>query len=114
MFAQELYCNDPKLIQSYVLSALRPDGAAYYVKPRGNDGDNSEVHYWSYVLLTNTDSFIHMQPEGFFQTDLILSTARAFLPHATKSIMHPLISSENPPIGLYALILTAVCHLLAA
>jgi len=114
MFAQEPYHNDPKLIQSYVLLALRPDGAAYYAKPRGNDGDNSEVHYWSYVLLTNADSFVPMQLEGFFQTDLILSTAQAFLPHAAKSIMHPPISPENPLIGLYALILTAVCHLLAA
>jgi len=55
-----------------------------------------------------------MQWEAFFQTDLILSTARAFLPHAAKSIMHPPISPENPLIGLYALILTAICHLLAA
>lgn len=48
-----------------------------------------------------------MEPEGFFQTDLIVSTARAFLPHAAKSELP--ISPENPPIGLYALILTAVC-----
>ncbi|KAF8230072.1 hypothetical protein L208DRAFT_1378685 [Tricholoma matsutake] len=33
MFAQEPYYNDLKLIWSYVVLALQPDGAAYFAKP---------------------------------------------------------------------------------
>jgi hypothetical protein len=48
MFAEEPYYNDPKLIWSYVVSALRPDGAAYFAKPRKMDGGDNEVHCQSF------------------------------------------------------------------
>ncbi|KAF8238944.1 hypothetical protein L208DRAFT_1374869 [Tricholoma matsutake] len=94
MFAQEPYYNDPKLIRSYVVSALRPDGAAYFAKPQKMDGGDNEI----------------LEPEGFLQRELILSTAQAFLPHTEKSIMDLVIGPENPPVSLYVLILT-VCKI---
>jgi predicted thioredoxin/glutaredoxin len=42
IFAQEPYCDNPKLIRSFAVSALQPDGAAYYARPRA-EGNENEV-----------------------------------------------------------------------
>jgi hypothetical protein len=48
------------------------------------------------------------EPLGFLQTELIINVVSQFLPMADKSVFLTKINSECPPIGLYALVLTAV------
>jgi len=50
------------------------------------------------------------EPQGFLQTELIIDVVTHFLSMAAKSILQPKIGPENPPVGLYSLILTAVSH----
>ena len=51
------------------------------------------------------------EPQGFLQTELIIDVVAHFLSMADKSILQPKIGPENPPVGLYSLILTAVSPL---
>jgi hypothetical protein len=55
-----------------------------------------------------SDSDLSQEPVGIFQSELIIQVAQQFIGYAHKSQLEPAISPDNPPKGLYALILTAV------
>ncbi|KAF8799561.1 hypothetical protein BYT27DRAFT_7120482, partial [Phlegmacium glaucopus] len=51
-------------------------------------------------------------PGGFLKSQFIVPIAKQYLNYATSSALSPAIGQKNPPKGLYALILTAVCTFL--
>jgi len=64
--------------------------------------------------LHNLTFCVLQQPDGCFQTLYIINAAKKFMDHAMNSALKPKIGADNPPYGLYSLILVAVSSVIVA
>ncbi|KAF8802531.1 hypothetical protein BYT27DRAFT_6764428 [Phlegmacium glaucopus] len=95
-FEKPEFAGQPEKIREYVRWALRGDGPAYYRIPTPK------------VCTVNRDHPNYIQPDGFLQSEFIHPLAQQFQEYAKNSVLSPALSAQNPPKGLYALILAAV------
>ncbi|KAF8257007.1 hypothetical protein EI94DRAFT_1819402 [Lactarius quietus] len=95
-FEAAMFIDQSKEIKRHAWWALRPNGLAYNAKPTpiGCAFEPKSPHY------------IH--PQGRYQSAVIVPITKKFLALANGSAILLTISAQNPPIGLYILILTAV------
>ena len=104
--------NRPERIREYVVWALRTGGPAYYENPvpisckLRTDDPSYPVSFFYHQRFTLTG--LLKKPSGFLRSQFILPIAKTYLSFAAKSVLHPSLGPKNPPMGLYALILTAV------
>ena len=68
---------------------------------------------WDTLWVISSINCLRLQvafqfPQRCFQSKYITPIAKRFLPLAGNSTIYPRIGAQNPPIGLYILILTAV------
>ncbi|KAN0135021.1 hypothetical protein V8E53_007139 [Lactarius tabidus] len=94
--------DQPERVREYVRWALRLGGPAYYETP---------------VPLScklRKDDPNYPKPDGFLCSQFVLPIAKSYIGFAAKSVLHPSLGPRNPPIGLYALILTALERALRA
>ncbi|KAF9471430.1 hypothetical protein BDN70DRAFT_571699 [Pholiota conissans] len=92
-FEQAEFQGQPRKICEYVRWALK-DGPACYGLPAPMGYKKGEQGYTS--------------PDGLLESDFITPVAQKFPKYAANSAMQSPIDGENPPKGLYALILFAV------
>ncbi|KAF8266370.1 hypothetical protein EI94DRAFT_1803221 [Lactarius quietus] len=85
----------PDKVKEYVRWALAYGGPAYYEMPVPKS------------CAFNGDPN-HPKLKGFLWSQFILPIAKSYIGFAEKSVLHPSLGPNNPPKGLYALILTAV------
>ncbi|KAF8259079.1 hypothetical protein EI94DRAFT_1707407, partial [Lactarius quietus] len=95
-FEAAMFVDQSKEIKRHVWWALRPDGLTYNAKPTpiGCAFEPKSPHY--------------IRPQGRYQSAVIIPITKKFLALANGSAILPTIGAQNPPIGLYILILTAV------
>ncbi|KAF8263106.1 hypothetical protein EI94DRAFT_1807763 [Lactarius quietus] len=85
----------PDKVKEYVRWALAYGGPAYYETPVPKS------------CAFNGDPNCP-KPKGFLRSQFILPIAKSYIGFVEKSVLHPSLRPNNPPKGLYALILTAV------
>ncbi|KAF8260211.1 hypothetical protein EI94DRAFT_1706466 [Lactarius quietus] len=83
-------------VKEYVFWALQSGGPAYYETP---------IPKSCKLKIDDPNS---LKPDGFLRSRFILPITKSYMSLATKSALQPLLGPRNPPLGLYAMILTAV------
>ncbi|KAF8259891.1 hypothetical protein EI94DRAFT_1812528 [Lactarius quietus] len=92
------YRGQPEKIKEYVHWALQYSGPAYYETPI------------PHLCMLGKGDPSCPKLEGFLHVPFIIPIAKAYIKFANKSVLQPSLGPRNPPMGLYALILTAVKH----
>ncbi|KAF8264617.1 hypothetical protein EI94DRAFT_1703098 [Lactarius quietus] len=92
------YRGQPEKIKEYVHWALQYGGQAYYETPI------------PHLCTLGKGDPSCPKLEGFLHLPFIIPIAKAYIKFANKSVLQPSLRPRNPPMGLYALILTAVEH----
>ena len=118
---QEVFNNDKftgpgqsQEVKKHTWWALCPNGPAYQANPTPIDCPfdwESPLYVvseqWLQSLLSmNTFKYLC----GKYQSKFIVPTPKKFLSLTEASTIFPKIDAQNPPLGLYILILTAVSH----
>ena len=104
--------NQPERIREYVLWVLWTGGPAYYETPvpisckLQKDDPNYPVSFIFSLEIHAHD--LLKKPGGFLRSQFIFPIARTYVGFADKSVLNPSLGPKNPPMGMYALILTAV------
>ncbi|KAI9429815.1 hypothetical protein H4582DRAFT_1825696 [Lactarius indigo] len=95
-FEGDRFKDRPEDVKSHVWWALRPDGLAYQASPTPIDCpfDRKSPEY--------------IPPKGRYQSDFIVPVIRKYIALAEGSAILPQLGAENPPIGLYIVVLVAV------
>ncbi|KAF8258695.1 hypothetical protein EI94DRAFT_1814782 [Lactarius quietus] len=83
-------------IKAYMFWALWSGGPAYY---------KTAIPKLCRLKIDDPNC---LKPDGFLCSRFILPIARSYMSLAAKSALQPLLGPRNPPLGLYAMILTAV------
>ncbi|KAN0129739.1 hypothetical protein V8E53_012404 [Lactarius tabidus] len=93
-----MFKDESEDVKKHVWWGLCPDGLAYQAIP---------------TLINcppNCTSLQYVPPKWKYQSDFITPVAKKFIMLAEGTAIFPPIGAENPPIGLYILILSAVEH----
>ncbi|KAH9051366.1 hypothetical protein EDB83DRAFT_2397699 [Lactarius deliciosus] len=95
-FEGDRFKDRPEDVKNHVWWALRPDGLAYQAFPTPIDCpfDRKSPQY--------------IPPEGRYQSNFIVLVIKKYITLAEGSAILPQIGAENPPIGLYIVVLVAV------
>ncbi|KAI9430663.1 hypothetical protein H4582DRAFT_1823707 [Lactarius indigo] len=95
-FEGDRFKDRPEDVKSHVWWALCPDGLAYQASPTPIDCpfDRKSPEY--------------IPPKGRYQSDFIVPVIRKYIALAEGSAILPQLGAENPPIGLYIVVLVAV------
>ncbi|KAH9075524.1 hypothetical protein EDB83DRAFT_2549232 [Lactarius deliciosus] len=95
-FEGDRFKDRPEDVKNHVWWALRPDGLAYQAFPTPIDCpfDRKSPQY--------------IPPEGRYQSNFIVLVIKKYITLAEGSTILPQIGAENPPIGLYIVVLVAV------
>ncbi|KAH8977056.1 hypothetical protein EDB86DRAFT_3250411 [Lactarius hatsudake] len=95
-FEGDRFKDRPEDVKNHVWWALCPDGLAYQAFPTPIDCpfDRKSPQY--------------IPPEGRYQSNFIVLVIKKYITLAEGSAILPQIGAENPPIGLYIIVLVAV------
>ncbi|KAI9440159.1 hypothetical protein BJY52DRAFT_1195572 [Lactarius psammicola] len=96
-FERAEFNGKPEKIREYVHWALCSGGPVYYKNPVPKSTSKLRKGDPNYA-----------KPDGFLRSHFILPVAETYMGFASRSVLHPSLGSKNPPMGLYAMILTAV------
>ncbi|KAH9069690.1 hypothetical protein EDB83DRAFT_2580974 [Lactarius deliciosus] len=95
-FEGDRFKDRPEDVKNHVWWALCPDGLAYQAFPTPID------------CPFNRKSPQYIPPEGRYQSNFIVPVIKKYITLAEGSAILPQIGAENPPIGLYIVVLVAV------